>query len=89
MLCVKYGFRPSEDLAVQTSDLSFCAAILGLRRQTSDLQICCANLRSEDLLHKLWMTELLCCAINRRFVATGGRGLVADPRFALQNPQVV
>ena len=46
ILCAKYGFGPSEDFAAQTSDLSFCAIILGSRTQTSDPRICCANLRS-------------------------------------------
>ena len=42
----KYGFGPSEDFAAQTSDLSFCAIILGSRMQTSDPRFCCANLGS-------------------------------------------
>ena len=52
LLCTNYGFGPSEDFALQTSDSSFCAIILGSCTQTSDLRICYANLRSADLLRK-------------------------------------
>ena len=43
-LCAKYRFGPFEDFAVQTSDPSLCAIIVGSRNQTLDLRICCGNL---------------------------------------------
>ena len=52
MLSAKYEFGTSYNFAVQTSDPSFGAIILGLRTQTSDQRICCTNLGSADLLRK-------------------------------------